>query len=185
MARFKIPKALANSTGGEDNLGYDQGTINVDGYVNVTKKLLDNNSKDAYTDFILADEDERPDMLQKMALATGEADNNWPRTAIFHQYVEVTNTGDVEHYERIDGLNCKVKIERDKRKRKKAANPDKPSRYTITLPENRPGEELKYLHEYASNIYNLYLSAGGQRDHPDAIKARQFMFGIMLLTRCR
>jgi hypothetical protein len=172
MARLKIP--TPTSTTGD----YDQNKPSVEGYARVVAHILKNKSN--FTDFILEDDDERPETLQKIVRGSA-SDNDWPNLAVFHQVIKPSGV----EYERIDGENCQIKIQRDKQKRK---NRNKPSRYTISLPETKPDATLDYLHEYAVAVHDLYEAydpVQDNRDHPDLVKARQFMFGIMLLTRCR
>jgi hypothetical protein len=127
----------------------------VDGYVLVVNNLVGQIEK--YLEFLDADPDERPALLQ--AAATGN-----------HVVKQLAPDGT---FEAISNTNCKIVAQRDARRR----TGNKPSRVTMPIPDVPPAN-FNYLAGYAQKIVALY--AAGEQD-----KAHKFMFGIMMLTRCR
>ena|SRR5215813_4808155 len=83
----------------------------------------------------------------------------------------------------IDSNNCKIHIQNDGRKDPTANL----GRHNIVLPEIRPGDpplNFGYLDRYVKAIVDLYGAQGGGA--PAQVSAAcEFLFGIMLLTRCR
>ncbi|WP_374311235.1 hypothetical protein [Dongia sp.] len=135
----------------------------VDGYVNVVNNLI--LRLDKYLEFLGAEPDERPDLLQTAA-------SNGTEGAFIVK--QILPNGD---FEAIDNTNCKIFAERDVRKVKKK------SKVTVPMPD-MPPSNLNYLSVYATEIFNLYsVSGAGQAAARE--KAHKFMFGMMMLTRCR
>jgi len=157
MAKLKIPTRVAN--------GFDHSTPNERGYVNVVENLILKPQK--YLEFLAADEDERADLLQK---AAGFEQDGVTPCVIFQELRDDTKVP-------IDEDNCIIKSEKDKKKR---PNSNKPAKFTMPLPD-KPPADVDYLHKYAEIIHTLY----GQGTAASKKRAHKFMFGMMLLTRCR
>lgn len=174
MAKLKIPTPLATIP-----VTYNQDLPFVQGYVNVVDNLL---VEATYKDFIAADEDDRPDMLNAYASNNGAS----PNIAVFHEVV----ANPQNEFVKIDNDNCAIRVEKDKRKRK---NKNKASRFRISFPEGQKLESPNYLDRYAMEVFKLYAQAYGVvLPNPLPVpnqalldKTHKFMFGIMLLTRCR
>jgi hypothetical protein len=174
MAKLKIPTPDPTKPD-----GFDHDRPNVQGYVNVVDNLLIQNT---YKDFLDADEDDRPDKLQGYA-SNGGAD---PTCIVFHEVV----ANPVNEFKPIDNDNCAIRVEKDKRKRK---NKNKASRFRISFPEGNALASPSYLDRYAMEIFKLYALAYGVAlpnplpapIQPHLDQAHKFMFGMMLLTRCR
>jgi hypothetical protein len=174
MAKLKIPKPDATKPD-----GFDHDMPNVDGYVNVVDSLL---VQATYKDFLDADEDDRPEKLQSYASKGGTV----PSCVVFHEVVASPKN----EFKSIDNDNCAIRVEKDKRKRK---NKNKASRFRISFPEGNKLDPPGYLDRYALEIFGLYAKGYGVK-LPDPLvvkdqnaldKAHKFMFGMMLLTRCR
>jgi hypothetical protein len=79
----------------------------------------------------------------------------------------------------IDHDNCRIKLEKDEDldgdKQKKKVN--KPAKHTLPLPP-QPLTSLHYLDEYILALWGL-VNKG------DLDKARKFLYGVMMLTKCR
>lgn len=136
------------------------GNLLVDAYVNVFKNLILDPAKN--DEFVAPqNRNNRPALLQA---ATGGVGN----------VVQQTASGSLEV---IDNSNCRIDTERDE---KRGAGPK--SKITIPFPDNNPPPypSLDYLDDYAKTIHDLY-----DGDEDDKIKARQFMFAVMMMTRCR
>jgi hypothetical protein len=176
VAKLKIPKNVPVSATHPD--GFDHDTPNEQGYVNVTRNLILNENN--YVKFLLADPDERPEMLQ------GHAGHDEAGRPCFVMHQEA---GAGAGFVKIDDNNCVIKGERDRRKRR---NTNKPSRYTIPIPDARP-QNVNYLDKYAYIIFELYRDGYGYTKNPNEQivdqakldRAHEFIFGMMLLTRCR
>jgi hypothetical protein len=174
MAKLKIPTPDPTKPD-----GFDHDRPNVQGYVNVVDNLL---VQRTYRDFLDADEDDRPDKLQDYA-SNGGAD---PTCAVFHEVI----ASPVNEFKKIDDDNCSIRVEKDKRKRK---NKNKPSRFRISFPEGNRLDPPGYLDRYALEIFKLYAQGYGValpnplviQDQNALDRAHKFMFGMMLLTRCR
>jgi hypothetical protein len=130
---------------------------NIAGYVNVVNNLILNDAN--YNQYLQADEKERPELLQ----AAAGVDAQGRKCVVEHQ----TASGASEP---IDNDNCMIKAERDVKKLKVR------SKVTMPIPDTRP-MSMDYLDVYASALHDLY------EQDPD--RARKFLFGIMLMTRCR
>jgi hypothetical protein len=133
-------------------------TLFPQGYINVSNNLV--LVEDKFYEFLEADPEDRPALLQ--AAAGKDAFNN-----------------DLIEHERSDGVseiinntNCKVLAQKDVKK--KGA---KKSVVTVPIPDTRP-KDFTYLNQYTTIIHDL-VHAGNQLD------ANKFMFGLMMLTRCR
>jgi hypothetical protein len=132
---------------------------NKEGYIDVATGLIAD-----FNNFDSASERDRSDLLQGYA---GK-----------HTIYQLTRNpaNDVA----IDRNNCKVKIESDERK-KPSVNFGK---HNIVLPEIQaadPPLDTGYLSEYVKAIDALY----GAGSATELDRACKFLFGIMLLTRCR
>jgi hypothetical protein len=180
MAKLKIPVRNRKMDGTYE---YIHTSIGVDGYVNVVNSLKDQTK---YEKFVGADEDDRPKILQLYANGlnwNGSLPTNPPPEFNIHQ--QLSNGSDREP---IDDENCSIRVERDREKRRARA---KPGRYTISLPEDKPLNEPAYLAGYAQEIFTLYCQGHGiavptrVTDPSKLEKAHRFMFGMMMLTRCR
>ena len=126
------------------------------GYINVAKELLAPNT---YQDFLEAEPAERADLLNVYAGKGGSG-----------LFVQHETQGGVS--QQIDKTNCKVMVEEDIRKLARK------SKHTISFPDVMPSNDsLVYLQPYLDAIIVLNTA--------DPKTARQFMFGMMLLTRCR
>jgi hypothetical protein len=164
MAKIRIQDTAKNDSPSED------------GYVAVVDNLiLNQNDPDIYEDFIEAEPDERVEMLI-------EAAKNSKKTfVVTHLAVRPNGTDKIEV---IKPENCKIFLEKDKRRRPRF----KKSRFTIAMPDKKP-EHVNYLQPYAQIIHDLYTQADGvgtpERAAALREKAHKFMFGVMMLTRCR
>lgn len=176
MAKLKIPTPDATKPD-----GFDHDRPNVQGYVNVVDNLL---IQANYNNFLKADEDDRPDILQDFAKTEANGSIT-PNCFVFHEVV-----ANPTEYAKIDNDNCSIRVEKDKRKRK---NKNKPSRYSISFPEGNGISAPGYLDRYAMEIFKLYSQAYNVTlPNPLPIpnqalldRAHRFMFGMMMLTRCR
>jgi hypothetical protein len=133
-------------------------TLFPQGYINVVDKMILVEEK--FYEFLEADPDERPALLQA---AAGKDTNG--NDVIEHE----TFLGDSVI---IDNNNCKVLAQKDVRKKG-----NKRSVVTVPLPDKRP-TDVTYLSQYTTIIHAM-VQAGNQDN------ANKFMFGLMLLTRCR
>jgi len=147
----------------EDNAG----NLIVDDYVRVIEGIFfkdGNGNYPNYQDFIEADPEERPALLQQFV--TGG--------------FKITQLRENNTKQVIDGSNCAIICEKDRRKKANV----KRSRVTVPMPDAPPeptgpgAPVFAYLVPYAQQIKTL-LDAG------DIDKCTKFMFGVMLLTRCR
>jgi hypothetical protein len=150
------------------------GNLIPDEYINVVNGLF---LKDAvtgrypnYEAFLDADPDERPAILQSFVVGSRK---------IQHQ----PENGPPQV---ISANNCLIFTERD---RKKKGN--RRSRVTVPMPDAPPvplvpGDPVfKYLLGYAKLIHDMYAEIDDENDHADIDRCTKFMFGVMLLTRCR
>jgi hypothetical protein len=138
-------------------------TIYKEGYISVAENLI--LIEENFYEFLDADPEERPALLQKHA---GRDPNN--NKLVEHMLPDNTTS------EIIDNTNCRIVAQKDARKK----GNNKPSRVTMPMPDTRP-LDFGYLAEYAQIIHNYYLSG----TNADKDKAHKFLFGVMLLTRCR
>jgi hypothetical protein len=94
---------------------------------------------------------------------------NYPNGALIRQMLDDETTT-----EPIANGNCHINGDPDK-----LSNGHNPSQVTVPMP-HKPIEDFRYLQKYARKIWELY-------DPNDAVneKATKFLFGVMLLTRCR
>jgi hypothetical protein len=133
-------------------------TLYPQGYINVVSNMI--LVEDKFYEFLDADPDERPALLQ--AAAGKDANNN--------DVIEHETAAGVS--EIIDNNNCKVLAQKDVKKKG-----NKRSVVTVPLPDKRP-TDVTYLSQYTTIIHDM-VGAGNQAD------ANKFIFGLMLLTRCR
>lgn len=178
----------------EDTVG---GGPSEDGYVAVVENLIfgesDIKGEDMYRDFLDAEPDERVGILKEAAAEydkkTGEKIRDF---FVTHLIVEGgKGKGMLKDFpEEIQEDNCRIFVERDRRKKRRVHK----SRFTVALPQDRPKGNVDYLQPYAEIIYGLYrrAAAAASATPPDVqeaaelrSKAHKFMFGMMLLTRCR
>ena len=147
MAKLRIEKA--------------NGDLLVDEYVNVVEGLFKKEANGLYEnfqEFLDAEPDERPDILQSFVKGNRKITQQIPPNA-------AGETSEV-----ISGQNCRILTEKDiKRKHKR-------SRVTVPMPD-APPYDFAYLDSYAKQIHALYST--------DKPKCYKFMFGAMMLTRCR
>ena len=134
-----------------------------EGYINVANNLILKEEK--FYEFVFAEPDERADLIQAAAGADAATP---PRPCVVKHQLP---NGSLEA---ISSANCKVVGERDYKK--KAGK----SKVTVPIPDTRP-TDLSYLKGYAEIIHALYNTA----NPADKDLAHKFMFGMMLLTRCR
>jgi len=129
-----------------------------EGYINVATGLIND-----FSNFKNESDRDKSDLLQGYA---GK-----------HTIFQLTRNP--ENNVPIDRDNCKVNIVDDERKKPNVNF----GKHNIGLPELQPGEHLDtgYLSEYVKAIDALY--GGGSATELD--KACKFLFGLMLLTRCR
>jgi hypothetical protein len=143
-----------------ENDNPNQNIPSKEGYRNVATNLLND-----LANFRNATETQRSDLLRQYAGAK-------------HTIFQLTRNP--EQNVPIDSGNCKIKIENDERK-KPAANFGK---HNMVLPEMQAGDpplNVGYLDKYVQAIDSLY----GQGNPAEVLSACEFLFGIMLLTRCR
>jgi hypothetical protein len=135
------------------------GDLLVDEYVNVVEGLFKQDPATGifpnYLEFLDADPDERPDILQSFVAG--------PR-----KITQQSETGP----EVISSDNCTIRSEKDRKRRGKR------SRVTVPMPDVPP-TDFTYLDAYAKEIHRLYDDPATRQ------KCYRFMFGVMLLTRCR
>ena len=130
------------------------------GYINVVENLILKPA--AYNAFIKnANKATRPTKLQAFA----GVDENGVKCVVKHE----TTAGVLEA---ITDANCLVNVQVDKKRGGSARK----SKHNMSVPETRP-TSVDYLSGYAKAIHDLY--------EEDPVKACKFMFGMMLLTRCR
>jgi hypothetical protein len=129
-----------------------------EGYTNVATGLIND-----FTNFSAASDRDRSDLLQGYA---GK-----------HTVYQLTRNPQTEVP--INRDNCKINIVPDERKKPNVNF----GKHNMALPELQPGEVLDtgYLSEHVKAIDALY--GGGSAAELD--RACKFMFGLMLLTRCR
>lgn len=145
------------------------GNLIVDEYVRVVEGLFlkVGNNYPNYQDFIEADPDERPALLQQFVVGVNK----------------ITQQKEDGTTQPINGNNCAIITEKDRRKKANL----KRSRVTVPMPDAPPeplvaGDPVfKYLLPYAKQIHDLYHDT----DAAKIDKCTKFMFGVMLLTRCR
>jgi hypothetical protein len=176
------------------------------GYINVVNQLVDLATPESaanFQDFIDADPEERPELLQELV-------NVWPSSpppapnppypnprpvfVVTQQKIDVP-PGTPKQIA-IDQSNCRIIAQNDTRVRAKK----KRTRITMPFPDTRV-PDFGYLEAYVQTIMSLYLEVvpltppipnppppPTYRVTQDAFKKLQtfkFMFGVMMLTRCR
>jgi hypothetical protein len=133
-----------------------------DGYANFAQNAILNNTN--FIAFVAAQDDDRADLVQQFA-----------GTDSMGRKCDVTHLVIGGGSESIDHNNCLVEIKEDLQK--KTAK----SKHNISLPKQwTSGSEvpnIAYLDKYVTAIAEMAPS--------DPVKARNFLFGLMLLTRCR
>jgi len=132
-----------------------------DGYRNVTKNLLAD-----LPNFLSATDKKRSDLLQQYASSVG--------SHIIYQL-----TFNPETNQAIDSSNCKVNVDEDER-----SNAGTFGKHNMVIPDQHVGDppiNPGYLEEYVKAIVSLY----GGGTPTEILSACEFLFGIMLLTRCR
>ena len=138
----------------------------VQGYLNVVNELV--MKPVAYQEFLDADPDERADLLQTAAKVGG-------------QTVPVTQlppSGSIP--QEISSSNCRIVSEKDRRIR-----PGRKSRVTVPIANDAA---LDYLDKHCIVIATRYAGVPEAQlaGTPAAkLEARKFLFGLMMLTRCR
>lgn len=143
------------------------GPLSREGYINVATNLLDN-----YASFTSATEKERSDLLQCYA---GEN-----RTVYQWTKAVPNDTSQPAKNEAIDSSNCKIKIEFDERKQGNGNF----GKHNMVLPKHEPGDpplSTGYLSDYVEAIHDLY----GDGSTPNKERACKYLFGLMLVGRCR
>lgn len=130
------------------------------GYINVATNLIND-----FTNFENESDKNRSDLLQGYA---------GPAHTIFQR------TRNPETDDPINSSNCKVNIVFDGRKKPNANF----GKHNIVLPEIEPGDSLlstHYLSGYVKAIHDLH----GTGTQLEVEAACNFLFGVMLLGRCR
>jgi hypothetical protein len=131
-----------------------------DGYANFALNAILNSTN--FKAFVLAQDDERPNLIKQHA-----------GKDVTH--LVIGQQGDVA--ESINNSNCLVDLKEDLQKKVSK------SKHHISLPKKwTSGTEvpdIAYLDKYVTAICEI------ARDDNDPVKARNFLFGVMLLTRCR
>jgi hypothetical protein len=107
-----------------------------------------------------------------LQIAAGN-DQSGKKCSVVHEVIADPNN----EFEEINNTNSVIKGERDRKKKKNSNNP---SKYTIPFPDTRP-PNVDYLQKYAQIIHDLYT----QNTAASKRRAHKFIFGMMLLTRCR
>ena len=134
-----------------------------EGYINVAQQVLAN-----FDIFQNTSEVNRSDLLQTYANQDGGSH------IIYQQTRNPTDNVPITH------SNCKVVIRHDERVKPAQAI----SKHNMVFPEMQVGDPpitTGYLANYAKAVVELY--GGGTAG--EVSKACDFLFGIMLLTRCR
>lgn len=135
-----------------------------EGYIEVVNKIAFDTSERKV--FLLADEDVRSDKLQAIVTKLNPGDTNY-------RVKQDKNDGSGT-FEEISSANCRIKAEPDE---KKTAT----KRSKVIMPINdapfQTDADLSYLDGYLAKIATLWTS-----DQPSA---RKFLFGMMMITRCR
>ena len=142
-----------------ENNNPNQNIPSKDGYRSVTTNLLND-----LANFQNASDKERSDLLQQYA---GK-----------HTIYQFTRNPDQDVP--ISKNNCKVNIENDERKKPNVNF----GKHNLVLPEIQIGDpplNVGYLDKYVQAIDSLY----GNGSATEVLSACEFLFGIMLLTRCR
>jgi hypothetical protein len=158
------------------------GVVAVQGYVNVVNALVSqpnpNVEQTNLRKFLDADPEDRPEMLQKFA----DDPTNTTGRPIFHVEHEKEGGGSVS----INNDNCRIFAQRDQRQK------GNKNRSRVTMPIPVEGiQDFSYLDDYIKTIVLLWNGApAGPGGVPPAIQpnpemCRRFMFGMMMLTRCR
>jgi hypothetical protein len=157
--RARDARGVVNERGGKMaklRIEDNNNKLIVNAYVNVFKNLV---AVPAARAEFLQYKQRRPELLQAATGGAGvvkQEDANGVKTAI-------------------DNDNCKIMTEQDER-----PAPGRPGKVQIPFPvaEYWADDDPEYLDDYASQIHDLY-DAGQKK------KARQFMYAVMMMTRCR
>lgn len=135
-----------------------------DGYCNFPLNAILNNGN--FNAFLRAHDDDRADLVQKYA----GTDSQGRKCDVTHLLI-----GGGE--ESINHDNCLVEIVEDLQKK------GSKSKHNISLPKQWTSgiemPDIAYLDKYVTAIVEIV------KDEKDPVKARNFLFGLMLLTRCR
>ncbi|MER8484478.1 hypothetical protein [Mesorhizobium sp. M1322] len=135
-----------------------------DGYSNFVQNAILNDSN--FKAFIGAQDDDRADLVQQHA----GTDSKGRKCDVTHLVIGGSS-------ESIDHENCLVEIREDLQK--KTAK----SKHNISLPKQwtsgNEAPDIAYLDKYVTAIVEIV------EDEKDPVRARNFLFGLMLLTRCR
>jgi hypothetical protein len=134
-----------------------------DGYIQVVRRLT---IPVAFNDFITAEPDERVTILNEFL--SGLNDNEGNPLKVWHQIKNGESRAITEN-------NCQIHVHIDKRK---VGN--RPSKHTMSFPGIMP-PDTGYLDRYVTAIVELY----GDGSNANVKNACDFLYGIMLLTRCR
>lgn len=154
-------------------------TINEEGYIAVVKKLI--LDPDGFEDFVGEDEDQekfskaRTKMLRELAESKGG---------------QLQQRDEDDQVEQVTRSNCRIRATPDKRK----DSPKGFSKVTISLPEEPlSAADLNYIDDYIAKYIEIRTKrADGTFDalpnassQDNAKRARMFVLGMMMLTRCR
>ncbi|MER9134074.1 hypothetical protein [Mesorhizobium sp. M0768] len=142
----------------------DRARPSKDGYCNFTLNAILNNGN--FKRFVGAQDDDRADLVQQHA----GTDPKGRKCDVTHLLIDGGE-------ESINDRNCLVEIKEDLQKKSSK------SKHNISLPKQwTSGNEvpdIAYLDKYVTAIVEIV------KDEKDPVKARNFLFGLMLLTRCR
>jgi hypothetical protein len=182
MAKLKVFKKDPNHVPNPVNPDpYQAWTIfDEQGYVNVVMNLIytANLGTDPQTllDYLDADPNDRPDMLQDYCNSPIPA----PGTPLNQRQYLVFQQKSNGNTEPISQANCRIYAEKDRKQGPRR------SRVTQPIPDAAIND-FSYLNTYAQKISDLWN--GNQNAVPpvaqDRAKCVKFMFGVMMLTRCR
>ena len=142
-----------------------------DGYKNVGREFVKN-----FDDFERKGDNDRPDLLRKYANTNADGTTG---NYVIYQLTRGNRPGDRVN-EAIDNNNCSVKITPDERR----GNGNARGKHNIVLPKKEADDaalSTGYLAGYVKAIAELY----GNGSNAEVKDACDFLFGIMLLTRCR
>jgi hypothetical protein len=138
-----------------------------DGYVNVTQNLiLVANSYDYFREN--NHKAERPTLLTTHAGYEGNT-----KLKVYH---ELAAGGSAE----ITDGNCTIEVTEDQKK----PNGGNPSKFNIGFPPERP-LSVNYLKPYVQVLGSILFDPSEPDGDKRLERACQFLFGMMLLTRCR
>lgn len=149
------------------------GTLNEAGYIEIVEKII--LDRDGFEDFTGEDEDDgkftkaRTGMLKKHAEVAG---------GLLQQK---DNSGGVESVTR---TNCRIRAKPDVRRQ----GGNGFSKVTVTMPEEPLAiSDLDYIDDYITKYLEIRSGAPlpPATSQAAARRARKFVFGMMMLTRCR